>query len=64
MATDRNNESLSKQWSLNYLISRDDGVNAPPGAVPLSFDPVGPVQPDWLRQPDFPSWVTSRLNFS
>jgi len=63
LATGRNNEDLSKQWSLNYLVSRDRGVDYPEEATPLSFDPSGNLQPAWLRQPDFQSWVATRLNY-
>jgi uncharacterized GH25 family protein/thiol-disulfide isomerase/thioredoxin len=63
VATGRNNEDLSKQWSLNYLVSRDTGVEYPKEAETLSFDPSGPLQPAWLRQPDFDSWVATRRNY-
>jgi uncharacterized GH25 family protein/thiol-disulfide isomerase/thioredoxin len=63
LATGRNNEDLSKQWSLNYLVSRDRGVDYPEEAIPLSFDPSGPLQPVWVRQPDFQSWVATRRNY-
>lgn len=39
------------------LVSRDRGVEYPEEATPLSFDPSGNLQPAWLRQPDFQSWV-------
>jgi beta-lactamase regulating signal transducer with metallopeptidase domain/uncharacterized GH25 family protein/thiol-disulfide isomerase/thioredoxin len=63
VATGRSNDEPSKQWSLNYLIRRDQGVEYPSDAAPLSFDPSGPLQPAWLRQPDFQSWVATRLNY-
>jgi thiol-disulfide isomerase/thioredoxin len=63
VATGRNNEDLSKQWSLNYLVSRNTGVAYPKEAEALSFDPSGPLQPAWLRQPDFDSWVATRRNY-
>jgi uncharacterized GH25 family protein/thiol-disulfide isomerase/thioredoxin len=63
VATGRNNEGLSKQWSLNYLVSRSPGVEYPKEAEPLSFDPAGNLQLTWLRQPDFQSWVATRRNY-
>jgi uncharacterized GH25 family protein/thiol-disulfide isomerase/thioredoxin len=62
VATGRDNQSLSKQWSLNYLVSRDPGVEYPHDDKPLSFDPAGALQPAWLRQPDFQSWISTRRN--
>ena len=63
VATGRNNEDLSKQWSLNYLVSRDTGVTYPEEATALSFDHSGPLQPSWLRQPDFNSWLATQQNY-
>jgi beta-lactamase regulating signal transducer with metallopeptidase domain/thiol-disulfide isomerase/thioredoxin len=62
VATGRDNQALSKQWSINYLINRSAGVEYPDAAQPLSFDPNGTLQPTWLRQPDFQSWVSTRQN--
>jgi thiol-disulfide isomerase/thioredoxin len=62
VATGRNNDELSKQWSLNYLVSRDRGLSYPADAEPLTFEPSGPVQAEWLRQPDFENWVATREN--
>jgi beta-lactamase regulating signal transducer with metallopeptidase domain/uncharacterized GH25 family protein/thiol-disulfide isomerase/thioredoxin len=62
VATGRNNDDLSKQWSLNYLISRDRGLAYPADAEPLSFDPSGPVQAAWLRQADSHNWIATREN--
>lgn len=63
VATGRPNDELSKQWSLNYLVSRDHGIALPEEASPLSFDASGPLQPSWLRQPDFRSWMATRLHY-
>lgn len=62
IATGRSNDELSKQWSLNYLVSRDHGVDYPSEAAALSFRPSGSLQSDWLRQPDFQSWMATRRN--
>ncbi|MEM9658145.1 MAG: redoxin domain-containing protein, partial [Planctomycetota bacterium] len=63
IATGRDNESMSKQWSLNYLISRDRGVDYPSEGKPLGFDGVGPLQLAWLRHDDFQSWLSTRLRY-
>jgi thiol-disulfide isomerase/thioredoxin len=62
VTTGNNADKLSKRWSLNYLISRDRGVEYPSDATPLSFDFRGPVQLSWLRQDDFHRWVATREN--
>lgn len=62
IATGRNNDDLSKQWSLNYLVSRDGGVEYLKDAEPLSLAPSGALQPAWLRQPDFETWIATRRN--
>jgi beta-lactamase regulating signal transducer with metallopeptidase domain/uncharacterized GH25 family protein/thiol-disulfide isomerase/thioredoxin len=58
-----NGDKLSKRWSLNYLISRDRGVEYPQDATPLGFKFEGPVQLNWLRQNDFQRWVATRENY-
>ncbi len=62
VTTGNNADKLSKRWSLNYLISRDRGVEHPADATPLSSDFSGPVQLSWLRQDDFQRWVATREN--
>jgi|GEM_PF-1002826 len=62
VATGNNADKLSKRWSLNYLISRDRGVEYPADATPLSSNFSGPVQLSWLRQDDFQRWVATREN--
>lgn len=61
VATGRSNDKLSKQWSLNYLVSRERSLADEPSS--LSFDPSGPLEPEWLRRTDFPVWMSSRLNY-
>ena len=60
VATGRSNDEFSKQWSLNYLVSRESGVDYPDEGAPLSFSASGGIQPRWLRQPDFQSWLATR----
>lgn len=62
VTTGTNADKLSKRWSLNYLISRDRGVEYPHDAIPLRSSFSGPVQPSWLRQDDFQRWVATREN--
>ncbi len=62
VATGGDNDSLSKRWSLNYLVSRSPGVAYPRDAEPLSFDPNGPLDTAWLREPGFSAWVATREN--
>jgi hypothetical protein len=62
VATGRSNDELSKNWSLNYLVSRTRGVGYPGEAQPLTFDASGPLDPAWLRQPDFDDWLATRDN--
>jgi thiol-disulfide isomerase/thioredoxin len=63
VATGRSNDTLSKNWSLNYLISRDRGLDYPSEAKPLSFSATGPLDTARLRQPDFDSWLATRENY-
>jgi uncharacterized GH25 family protein/thiol-disulfide isomerase/thioredoxin len=62
VATGRSNDKLSKNWSLNYLVSRDRGLDYPSEAKPLSFDASSPLDAAWLRQPNFNSWLATREN--
>jgi thiol-disulfide isomerase/thioredoxin len=62
VATGRSNDSLSKNWSLNYLVSRGQGIDYPGDVEPLSFDASGPLNAAWLRQPDFHTWLATREN--
>jgi thiol-disulfide isomerase/thioredoxin len=63
VATGRRNDALSKQWSINYLVSRGRGVDYPSDARPLSFRFTGPVQAAWLRHPEFRDWLATRENY-
>ncbi len=51
VATGRDKAPLDRNWSLNYLISRDRGVKPPfsAGFPKLGFDPSGPTQLAWLE---------------
>lgn len=64
ITTGRDEAPLDRNWSLNYLVSRDPG---PTGDLPadfpeLSFDPSGPMQAAWLLDPHFSSWIATRRN--
>ncbi len=63
VATGRNNDDLSKQWSLNHLVSRNTEATFLKETESLSFDHSGPLQPAWLRLPDFNSWLATRQNY-
>ncbi len=60
VATGRSNDELSKQWSLNSLISRERGVAYRIDEKPLSFSGSGAVDASWLREPDFNRWRSTR----
>lgn len=58
IATGRNNDEFSKNWSLNYLIRRD-ASHAHSPKVSFSFDPNLPLSLDWTTHPEFGSWLAS-----
>ena len=62
IATGRGDVPLDRNWSLNYLISRDRGITQPlPDGFPkLSFDPAETMKLAWTRGPNFSDWVTTR----
>jgi thiol-disulfide isomerase/thioredoxin len=64
VATGRDEAPLDRNWSLNYLISRDRGVMPPyPAGFPnLSFEPSEPMQLSWSLDPHFSDWVATREN--
>lgn len=62
IATGREDVPLDRNWSLNYLISRDRGVSIPERSSRLSFDPSDPVQSSWALDPHFGDWLGSREN--
>ena len=61
VATGRSNSKLSKSWSLNFLVNRNQSVPFPKPKS-LSFSPSGPLDPAWLSQPDFTDWLATREN--
>jgi thiol-disulfide isomerase/thioredoxin len=64
VTTGRDNSTLNKNWSLNYLVSRDRGVPIPQElAARLNFDPSGAVKPSWFLTPDSNSWLATRENY-
>lgn len=63
VASGRSNDEFSKQWSLNWLVSRQEGVSLPPEASPLSIPSnSGPIDSAWLRHTDFSAWLAARQN--
>ena len=63
IATGRGEAELDKNWSLNYLISRDRGIRRPPGFPELSFDPSQPVQSSWFLDHNRHDWLATRENY-
>lgn len=63
VATGRGEATLNKNWSLNYLIRRDDGIPLPEDFPKPGFDPAGPVQASWILDPHFYSWLRSRQHY-
>lgn len=63
IATGRGEVGLNKNWSLNYLIRRDQGLPLPDDFPELSFDPEEPVQPAWALDPNFYSWLGTRQQY-
>lgn len=63
VATGRGEVALDKNWSLNHLIRRDDGISLPRDFPELSFDPIEPVQTSWCLDPNFQSWLRTRPNY-
>ncbi len=54
---------LNRNWSLNYLISRDREIPAPKGMPRTSFDPSQPVQTSWFLDPNHHEWLRTRENY-
>ncbi len=63
VATGRDNAKLDKNWSLNFLISPDRGINLPAGFPSLSFDPRQPVESSWFLDPNSFRWLNTRENY-
>lgn len=62
IATGRGNASLNKNWSLNYLIRRDQGIELPAEFPKLGFNPEEPVQASWFLEPGHYDWLATRQN--
>ncbi len=60
VATGRGDAKLSKQWSLNYLISRDRGIELPADVLSLGFDPNDRVQSSWFLDQGYADWLATR----
>jgi thiol-disulfide isomerase/thioredoxin/protocatechuate 3,4-dioxygenase beta subunit len=64
VATGRDDVPLDKNWSLNWLVSRERSVPLPERFPDLSFDPNGAIQPSWLLDiADFETWLATRENY-
>lgn len=63
VAKGRDNAGLSKQWSLNYLISRKTGMSLPPGERPFEIGPDQPLDVGVLHSDDFDNWLDTKERF-
>ncbi len=63
VATGRSNDDLSKQWSLNYLISREPGVPLPPEFDSLAITPDQVVDTSVLENQDFSTWLGTKMYY-
>ena len=64
VATGRSNDKFSKQWSLNWLVSRAEGLSPGPDASPLSIPfGTGPIDSAWLKHTDFFAWLATKQNY-
>ncbi len=63
IATGRGGAPLNKNWSLNYLIRKDSGIEFPEGFPKLSFDPAGQVQTSWCLDPSYKNWLATRERY-
>jgi uncharacterized GH25 family protein/thiol-disulfide isomerase/thioredoxin len=63
VATGRGDVPLDKNWSLNYLVSRDRKARLPARFPQLSFDPDGRIEPSWVLDPEFQTWLATHENY-
>lgn len=63
IATGRDNDRLSKQWSINFLISREPGASLPEGLKTLSIANDAAVDPSILQSDDFSTWLGTKLHY-
>ena len=63
VAKGRDNAGLSKQWSLNYLISRKTGMSLPPDERPFEIAPDQTMNAAVLHNDDFNNWLSSKQRF-
>ncbi|MEM9352769.1 MAG: thioredoxin-like domain-containing protein [Planctomycetota bacterium] len=56
-------QSIDKNWSLNYLIHRDGGLPLPSDFATLSFDPSEPVEPSWALDGNFYAWLKTKPHY-
>jgi thiol-disulfide isomerase/thioredoxin len=61
VAKGRSDDEFSKRWSLNWLVSRQEGVSLPPDATPLSIPSnSGPIDIAQLKHTDFSAWLATK----
>ena len=64
IAAGRSSAPLNKNWSLNYLIRREGGIELPADFPKLSFDFSGPIQTSWFLDPNFGRWLLTRQKYT
>ena len=63
VAKGRDNTTLSKQWSINYLLSRKPGMSMPTGEQPLEFMPDQTFNATVLHSDDFYPWLGTKQRY-
>ena len=63
VAKGRDNAGLSKQWSLNYLVSRESAMPLPVGERPLEIAPDQSMDDSVLHSDDFNRWLGTKQHF-
>ena len=63
VAKGRDNSALSKQYSLNYLISRQPGMSLPQGERPLEFASDQNLDAEVLHSDDFGKWLNTKHRY-
>ena len=63
VAKGRDNTTLSKQWSINYLLSRKPGMSMPTGERPLELMPDQTFNATVLHRDDFYPWLGTKRRY-
>ena len=63
IAKGRDNATLSKQWSITYLVSRRPGVSMPSGDQPLELTPDQTFDAALLQRDDLFRWLRTKQRY-